>query len=79
MRVSRSVGLAHIVRQPDGTSVGAWGPFMLKSAFQPIYGFNGGKLSIAAFEGLIRPFRNGGGMSPGEMAHPTELVYCASG
>lgn len=63
--VSRSVGLAHIVRQPDGTATGLWGPFVLKSAFQPIFAFRGERLEIAAFEGLIRPFRDGEGMPPG--------------
>ncbi|WP_442582739.1 EAL domain-containing protein [Mesorhizobium sp. ASY16-5R] len=56
--MSRSAVLAHIVRDDDGTSKGVWGPFVLKSAFQPIFAFHDGKLSIAAFEGLIRPFRN---------------------
>src|SRR5690606_35227285 len=41
------------------------GPFTLKSAFQPIFAFRGERLEIAAFEGLIRPFRDGQGMSPG--------------
>jgi EAL domain-containing protein (putative c-di-GMP-specific phosphodiesterase class I) len=63
--VTRSVGLAHIVREADGTATGIWGPFTLKSAFQPIFAFRGERLEIAAFEGLIRPFRDGQGMSPG--------------
>ncbi|MBO6718365.1 MAG: EAL domain-containing protein [Rhizobiaceae bacterium] len=63
--MSRSIGLAHIVRQSDGTSNGVWGVFTLKSAFQPIFAFRDGKLEITAFEGLIRPFRDGAGMSPG--------------
>lgn len=62
----RSVGLAHIMRQNDGTSVGVWGVFTLKSAFQPIFAFKGGKLEIAAFEGLLRPFREDEPMSPGK-------------
>ncbi|MDQ6436466.1 EAL domain-containing protein [Mesorhizobium sp. LHD-90] len=56
--MSRSSVLAHIVREDDGTSCAVWGPFVLKSAFQPIFAFHGGKLSVSAFEGLIRPFRN---------------------
>lgn len=63
--MARSVGLAHIMRQNDGTSVGVWGVFTLKSAFQPIFAFKSGKLEIAAFEGLLRPFRNDEPMSPG--------------
>jgi EAL domain-containing protein (putative c-di-GMP-specific phosphodiesterase class I) len=62
--VSRSIGLAHIIRQDDGTSTGVWGTHTLKSAFQPIFAFQGGKLSIAAVEGLIRPFRDGEAWSP---------------
>lgn len=65
--MSRSVGLAHIIRQKDGTSTGVWGVYTLKSAFQPIFAFReGGRLEIAAFEGLIRPFRDGEGVSPGQ-------------
>jgi EAL domain-containing protein (putative c-di-GMP-specific phosphodiesterase class I) len=57
--VSRSIGLAQIIREDDGTSTGIWGAHTLKSAFQPIFAFDAGKLSIVAFEGLIRPFRDG--------------------
>lgn len=61
----RSAGLAHIIRQDDGTSVGVWGMHTLRSAFQPIFAFGDGKLAIAAFEGLIRPARDGEAVSPG--------------
>ena len=63
--MSRSVGLAHIIRQEDGTSTGVWGTFTLRSAFQPIFAFREGQLSIAAFEGLIRPQRDGEPVSIG--------------
>ncbi|TPJ66231.1 EAL domain-containing protein [Mesorhizobium sp. B2-7-1] len=63
--MSRSIGLAHIVRHDDGTSTGVWGIYTLQSAFQPIFAFKEGKLSVAAFEGLIRPFRDGEPQSPG--------------
>ena len=62
--MSPSIGSAQIIRQNDGTSTGIWGPFALKSAFQPIFAFDGGKLSLAAFEGLIRPFRDGEAWTP---------------
>ena len=62
--MSRSIGLAHIIRHDDGTSSGVWGVYALKSAFQPIFAFNDGRLEIAAFEGLIRPFRDGEPQSP---------------
>jgi EAL domain-containing protein (putative c-di-GMP-specific phosphodiesterase class I) len=54
----------HIVQGEDGVATGAWGPYTLKSAFQPIFAFRGEKLSIAAFEGLIRPFLDGEARSP---------------
>ncbi|MCB1418596.1 MAG: EAL domain-containing protein [Notoacmeibacter sp.] len=63
--MSRSIGLAHVIRQPDGTSRGIWGNYVLCSAFQPIFEFRNGKLEIAAFEGLVRPFREGESVSPG--------------
>jgi EAL domain-containing protein (putative c-di-GMP-specific phosphodiesterase class I) len=62
--VARSVGIAHIIRQDDGTSVGVWGAFIIKSAFQPIFAFDRGKVRIAAFEGLARPFRGDQPLSP---------------
>lgn len=62
--MSRSIGLAHIIRHDNGTSSGVWGIYTLQSAFQPIFAFNGGKLSVAAFEGLVRPFRDGEPQSP---------------
>jgi EAL domain-containing protein (putative c-di-GMP-specific phosphodiesterase class I) len=64
--VARSVGLAHVVHQPDGTFTGVWALHELKSAFQPIFAFVDGKLRVAAFEGLLRPFRDGASVAPGE-------------
>jgi EAL domain-containing protein (putative c-di-GMP-specific phosphodiesterase class I) len=57
---------AHISKQPDNTFVGAWSVFMLRSAFQPIFGFCGGKLKMVAFEGLLRPTRGNQLLAPGE-------------
>jgi EAL domain-containing protein (putative c-di-GMP-specific phosphodiesterase class I) len=57
--------LAHIGRNEDQTVQAVWGAYALKSAFQPIFAFNDGKLAIAAFEGLIRPERDGAFVSPG--------------
>lgn len=62
--MSRSVGLAHIIRGEDGTSTGVWGVFTIRSAFQPIFAFEEGKLVVRAFEGLLRPFRDGEAISP---------------
>lgn len=55
---------SHIIREDDGASTGIWGPFFLRSAFQPIFAFEAGKLSLAAFEGLLRPFRDGEPLPP---------------
>lgn len=63
--MTRSVGLAHVIRKEDGTSEGVWGPFVIRSAFQPVFRFVGGKLEIAAFEGLARPYRDGEAITPG--------------
>jgi EAL domain-containing protein (putative c-di-GMP-specific phosphodiesterase class I) len=62
--VARRSVLTHIVHEEDGTSSGVWGPFTLRTAFQPIFAFHNGKLPVAAFEGLIRPFRNGDAVLP---------------
>lgn len=56
--------LAHIVRRDDGSASGAWAGYELKSAFQPIFAFRDGRLEIVAFEGLIRPFRDGRSIPP---------------
>lgn len=63
--MSRSIGIAHIVREPDGSASGVWGLFNIRSAFQPIFAFRQGRLAMSAFEGLARPFRDGKPLSPG--------------
>ena len=76
--MTRSVGLAHIVRHDDGTATGVWGPFILKSAFQPIFAFGGGRLTATAYEGLARPFRDGEPMAPGQFfksVPPTDRMH----
>jgi EAL domain-containing protein (putative c-di-GMP-specific phosphodiesterase class I) len=62
--VSSTNGLAHIVREDDGTAIGTWNDFTLKTAFQPIFAFEGGKLRVVAYEGLLRAFRNEEPMTP---------------
>lgn len=64
--MTRNTGLTHIARGEDGISTAIWGGYVLKSAFQPIFGFENGRLPIAAFEALIRPFRDERPMSPGQ-------------
>ena len=62
--VPRSTAIDHIIRQDDGTSVGRWGDFALHTAFQPIFAFTDDRLSVIAFERLMRPFRDGEALSP---------------
>lgn len=64
----------HVSRQPNGAAVGVWGRHLLRSAFQPIYAFVHGKLQIAAYEGLIRPFEDGEPRSPGEFFGPISAM-----
>lgn len=60
----RSVGSAHVVRQADGSSIGLWGVHTLRTAFQPIFTFQAGRLNATAYEGLLRPLREGLDVSP---------------
>lgn len=55
---------SHLVQEDDGAWHAAWSPFILKSAFQPIYAFQGGKLAVVAFEALLRPTRDGQPVPP---------------
>lgn len=64
--MSYAAALAHIARHDDGTASGAWAGYTLKSAFQPIFAFRPEGLEIVAYEGLIRPFRAGRPVSPGD-------------
>lgn len=43
----------------EGLHVGRYGPFELRSAYQPIYRSEPGGLKLAAFEGLVRVRRQG--------------------
>ncbi|KQU76550.1 EAL domain-containing protein [Aminobacter aganoensis] len=63
--MSKSIGLAHIIRHDDGSATGVWGVHALHSAFQPIFAFQSGRLLATAFEGLIRPFRGADAVPPG--------------
>lgn len=56
----------HIRHHDDGTYTAVWGPFLLKSGFQPIFRIGGGPARIGAFEALCRPLRNGVATSPGK-------------
>lgn len=48
----------------DGTRSAQFGPWILRSAFQPIFDLSGGKAVIAGFEALVRPFLAGRAWSP---------------
>ncbi|MEW9838282.1 EAL domain-containing protein [Mesorhizobium marinum] len=61
--MSRSIA-SSIVRADDGTAVGQWGRYALKSAFQPIFAFESGRLAPVAFEALLRPFTDGEALAP---------------
>lgn len=61
-----SQDLAHFQRDEIGVTTAEWASYTLKTAFQPIFAFGRGKLKIAAFECLIRPFRGGEPIAPGE-------------
>jgi EAL domain-containing protein (putative c-di-GMP-specific phosphodiesterase class I) len=54
----------HIVVDDGGVSTAQWGPFVLKSAFQPIFAFADGKLAVVGFEALLRPDRGGDPIAP---------------
>jgi EAL domain-containing protein (putative c-di-GMP-specific phosphodiesterase class I) len=55
----------HIRRLEDRCYAAVWGPFLLRSGFQPIFKVRGGPTRIGAFEALCRPFRNDVATSPG--------------
>lgn len=58
--------------QDDGTQAALFGPWLLKSAFQPIFTLRSGKAEIAGFEGLVRPFIAGRGASPATLFRTTQ-------
>lgn len=62
--MARGLGQSHIEREPDGTVVGHWEPYVLRTAFQPIFAFEKGRLRPHAFEALVRPSRDGSPLSP---------------
>lgn len=65
IHVPQSYGLQHAVRHADGTATGVWGPFEIRSAFQPIFRIGPDeRLFPAAYEGLVRPFRDHRAVSP---------------
>ena len=57
--------ISRALPQKNGTEVQLYGPWQLKSAFQPIFSLKTGRAEIAGFEGLIRPFLAGRNLTPG--------------
>lgn len=56
----------HFLQDDRGFYTTSYGPFVLRSAFQPIFSQDRqGHLTIEAFEALIRPQRDGKPVSPG--------------
>lgn len=59
--------LKNITRESDGTYTTSHGEFVLRTAFQPIFGTNSaGRLELKAFEGLVRASKGDEPVSPGE-------------
>lgn len=56
-----------ITTSADGLHVGAYGPFQLYAAYQPIYEVEGDQLTLGAYEALIRPVCDAGPVSPHEL------------
>lgn len=63
----------HFIEDERGGLTTSYGPFMLKSAFQPIFSQTAtGQLTIEAFEALIRPFRVEKPVPPGQFFDTVE-------
>jgi len=59
-------GKAHFLQDSQGFYTTSYGPFVLRSAFQPIFSQNAqGRLTIEAFEALIRAQKGGKPVAPG--------------
>jgi EAL domain-containing protein (putative c-di-GMP-specific phosphodiesterase class I) len=64
---------SNLRRDEDEAWVADYGPYTLHSALQPIFSQdNQGVLTLQAFEGLIRPARNGEFVRPGEFFSQVE-------
>ncbi len=60
LRLQRDGHSGRIVREKDGSSSGCFGPFVLKTALQPIFGqSNDGQLTVRGLEALLRLYREG--------------------
>lgn len=50
----------------NGADIGHYGPYLLRSAYQPIVRKRGDRLVLTAFEGLIRPSLDGTDVAPAD-------------
>lgn len=53
--------------QSDGTHAALFGPWFLKSAYQPVFDLSSGRAVIAGFEALVRPFIAGHAATPARL------------
>ncbi|MBB4063426.1 EAL domain-containing protein [Gellertiella hungarica] len=60
------------VRDADGSFTCAYGPYTLRSAFQPIFQTGLGATTVAGFHGLVRIDRLGDSYSPGEFLNAVD-------
>lgn len=57
----------HLVRASNGAWSTAYGPFVIKTALQPLFRvLPGGMLDLDSFQGLVRPERDGDAFPPSE-------------
>jgi EAL domain-containing protein (putative c-di-GMP-specific phosphodiesterase class I) len=56
----------YVRQDDDGCYAAVWGPFMLKSGFQPIFRMGVGNTRMCGFEALCRPIRGGVASSPAQ-------------
>lgn len=69
----------HFLADDKGFYTASYGPFILRSAFQPIFSQDSeGRLTIEAFEALIRASSSGNPVSPGHffsLVEPEDAVF----
>lgn len=67
LRMKADRPTAGLVREADGSFSASYGPYVLKTGFQPIFSQNtAGDLKIEAVEALIRPFKGAEPVSPAQ-------------
>ncbi len=65
--MKQNIIYSHLMREEDGSFSFSYGPFVLYSALQPIFSQDkDGILELQAFEGLVRPTRNGEPVRPAQ-------------